>query len=280
VDYLDDSIKTTEELERYCRIPSLGAVPMLGKNAKGLPHLDKRDLELATFKQPRSPLSEAIYHIRTSLLLSTAGGAPGGIMITSANPDEGKTTVAINLATSLAMNNRKVVLIDADLRKPSVHPVFQEPLTPGLSSYLTGTARLEEVVRPTFVPNLSVVTAGPVPPNPIELLTSQLFLSLLAELRREFHHVIIDTPPILGFADGRAVAPLSDGVIVVVKHHATKREAGRLAVNLLAQVNAPILGGVLTMAEGDKLGYGGYLGHYKNYARYYGSEPDIKQIES
>jgi succinoglycan biosynthesis transport protein ExoP len=275
VDYLDDSIKTTEDLERHCRVPSLGALPMLGKNAKGLPSLDKKDLELATFRQPRSPLSEAIYHIRTSLLLSTAGGAPGAIMITSANPDEGKTTVAINLATSLAMNNRKVVLIDADLRKPSVHPVFQESLTPGLSSYLTGIAAKEDVVRPTFVPNLSIVPAGPVPPNPIELLTSQLFLKFLTELRQEFHHVVIDTPPILGFADGRAVAPHIDGVIVVVKHHSTSRDAGRLAINLLAQVNAPLLGGVLTMAEDGS----GYFGHYKHYAKYYG-QSEVKQIES
>jgi capsular exopolysaccharide synthesis family protein len=278
VDYLDDSIKTTEELERYCRIPSLGAVPMLGKNAKGLPQLDQKDLELATFRQPRSPLSESIYHIRTALLLSMAGGAPGSIMITSPNPDEGKTTVAINLATSLAMNNRKVVLIDCDLRKPSIHPVFQEELTPGLSSYLTGSATREEVLRPTFVPNLSMVPGGPISPNPVELLTSQLFLQFLEELRQEFHHVVIDTPPILGFADGRAIASHSDGVIVVVKHHSTKRDAGRLAMNLLAQVNAPILGGILTMAEGDKLGYGG--GHYKHYAKYYENADGVKQIES
>lgn len=279
-DYLDYSIQSTEDLERYCRLPALGSLPLLSKNSQGLPKLAKEDLALAIFKQPRSLMSEAVYHLRTSLLLSLPGGAPGIIMVTSPNPDEGKTTVAANVATSLAMNNRRVVLLDCDLRKPSLHPIFQEPLTPGLSSYLTGSAAKEEIIRPTLVPNLALIPAGPVPPNPVELLTSGLFLELLAELRREFHHVVIDTPPILGFADGRAIAVHTDGVMVVVRHHSTTKDSGRLALNLLAQVNAPILGGVLNMADWEKMGLGSYYGHYKHYARYFSDAAETPKIEA
>lgn len=277
-DYLDHSIKSTEELERFCRIPALGMLPLLSKNTRGLPKLEKQDLELATFKQPRSLMSEAVYHLRTSLLLSLSGGPPRTIMVTSPNPSEGKTTVSVNLATSLAMNQRRVVLVDGDLRKPSIHKIFQESQSPGLSSYLTGSAGREEIVRPSFVPHLALVPAGPIPPNPVELLASPLFQKLLAELREEFHHVIVDTPPILGFADGRTVAPHTDGVIMVVKYHGTSKEAGRLAMNLLVQVNALVLGGVLNMTHGDRLGFGD--SHYKYYAKYYGSLEDVKQIDS
>jgi|UniRef100_A0A7C5EMF3 capsular exopolysaccharide synthesis family protein len=279
-DYLDYTIQTTEEMERLCRLPALGTLPLASKNSQGFTKLEKQDLELATFKQPRSLMSEAVYHLRTALLLSLPGGPPGIIMVTSPNPDEGKTTVATNVATSLAMNHRKVVMVDCDLRKPSLNSIFQQPLVPGLSSFLTGSARKEEIVRPTFVPELSLVTAGPVPPNPVELLTSPLFLAFLAELRREFHHVVIDTPPILGFADGRAIAIHTDGVIVVLKHQGTTKESGRLALNLLAQVNAPILGGVLNMADWEKMGFGSYYGHYKRYAKYFPEGSDQPRLNS
>lgn len=269
VEYLDDSIKTAEELERVCRFPVLGVVPLLSQNNKGERLPKERELELAAFKEPKSLVAEAIYHVRTSVMLSLSGRPPGALMITSANPSEGKTTLSINLASSIAMNNRQVVLIDADLRKPMLHSILQQNIQPGLSNFLTGNATAADIVRPTFIPNLFFIPAGTIPPNPMQLLSSQTFIDLLKDLRQDFQHLLLDTPPIIGFADGRAISTLVDGVLLVFRHHSTSREAGRLAMQLLMQVNAQIIGGILNMAESDKLGYGGYYGYYKHYSKYY-----------
>ncbi|MBM4284061.1 MAG: polysaccharide biosynthesis tyrosine autokinase [Deltaproteobacteria bacterium] len=277
-EHLDDSIKSAEELERTCRIPSLGMVPSLAGDIKGLPELRPQEVPLAVFKEPRSIISEAIYHVRTSILLSLSGGPPAVIMVTSANPNEGKTTITSNLAASLAMNDRKVVILDCDLRKPSLHPVFQQPLAPGLSSLLTGNAVKEEVIRTTPVPNLFFIPAGPVPPNPVALLTSQEFMDFLKELRQEFQNIIVDTPPVIGFAEGRALSSQVDGVILVVRHNATSRDSGRLAMQLLSQVNAQILGGIFNMADSSRMGYGAYLGHYKHYARSHQESGESRQL--
>ena len=138
---------------------------------------------------------------------------------------------------------------------------------------------MPDILRPTFVPNLSLISAGPVPPNPVELLTSQMFHDLLKQLRQDFDHLIVDTPPILGFADGRAISSHMDGVILVVKHHATGRDSVRLAAQLLFQVNAQLLGGVFNMAQVKKLGYGAYYGHYKQYAQHSDQSAEQKRLD-
>jgi len=155
------------------------------------------------------------------------------------------------------------------VRKPTLHKMFRQPPSPGLTNYLTGNAALEEIIHPTDVPNLYFVPAGPTPPNPNELFTSSAFKNLINHLRQEFHRIIIDSPPVIGFADGRSIAVNADGVLLLVKHHSTTREAGRLAVQLLSQTNCRILGGILTMARKDRLGYGGYYGYYQYYHKYY-----------
>jgi len=147
--------------------------------------------------------------------------------------------------------------------------MFRQPPSPGLTNYLTGNAALEEIIHPTDVPNLYLVPAGPTPPNPNELLASLAFKNLVNHLRQEFQHIIIDSPPVIGFADGRSIAANADGVLLLVKHHSTTREAGRLAVQLLSQSSCRILGGILSMARKDRLGYGGYYGYYQYYHKYY-----------
>jgi capsular exopolysaccharide synthesis family protein len=293
VEHLDDSIKSLNDLERACSLPSLGILPQLskndgitfslGKNSKGsgmwrfLPRLPRygrsnaeaADMDLMVYKDPKSQVSEAISHVFSSLMLSTSGRPPGVIMITSPNPGEGKTMLASNLALSYALNDRQVVLIDCDLRKPRVHKAFQVEFLPGLSNYLTGNATLEEILRPTAIPNLTVITSGAKPPSPGNLLNSPVFKELLNQLRQQFRHIIIDTPPVLGFADARFVSMLVDGVLLVTRYNVTHKSAGHLAHQLLSQ--APVLGAVLNAVGAHGQTYGGYYyyNHYKYYSKYY-----------
>jgi capsular exopolysaccharide synthesis family protein len=256
-------------------IPMMGAdsprLPMLLSGSRNLPAKVDSPVELLSFNEPMSMLGEAIQHIRTSILLAVSGAAPKAIMVTSGNPAEGKTTVSVNLAAALAGTERRCIILDCDVRKARIHHVFHTPLQPGLTNYLTGSAALEDIIHATMVPNLYFIPAGPTPPNPNELFSSLVFENLLNHLRNEFHHVIVDSPPIIGFADGRTISSMVDGVLFVVKHHFTTKEAGRLAVHLLSQNNSRILGGVLTMTKKGSLGYGGYYSYLKGYHKYYGN---------
>jgi len=280
VEYMDDSVKTAEELERICRIPSLGLVPFLSRN--GQPTLEEKtplELELSTVAQPRSMIAEAIFHVRTALMLSSTGGPPGILVVTSPNPSEGKSTLSLNLSASLAIMGRKTILIDADLRKPTIHKILDHSGQPGLSNFLTGGASLDEILCPTHIPDLFFIPAGAIPPNPVQLVTSEAFKNFLEQLGEDYQHIVVDTPPLIGFTDARAISSLAEGVLLVVKHHATSREAMRLSVQLLAQVHVPILGAVLNMVEKDKMGYGGYYGYYKYYNSYYKQYNNIKEVE-
>jgi capsular exopolysaccharide synthesis family protein len=292
MEHLDDSIKSVEDLERATSLPSLGLVPMLSDNGRvslirgnrsQLPGIrrylprfqkvggntDDASMDLIVYKEPRCMVSEAIRHIYSSIMLSSSGRPPGTIMVTSPNPGDGKTTLASNLAQSYALNERQIVIIDCDLRKPKLHRIFQLDSQPGLTNYLTGSSVLEEIIRPTGIPNLKIITAGARPPNPANLLNSETFKDLLGELRDRFHHLIIDTPPVLGFADARFVSALVDGVLLVTRHNITHKSAGRLAHQLLNQ--AHLLGVVLNCVGQYGHPYGGYYYqyHYKYYSKYY-----------
>jgi capsular exopolysaccharide synthesis family protein len=254
-------------------------LPMIGRESRLLtgPGADPQSqeaevpapVELMSYAEPMSMLGEAIQHIRTSLLLSTSEAPPKVIVITSGNPGEGKTTVSVNLAAALAGPDRRCVILDCDLRKARIHQVFRQPVQPGLTNYLTGASALDDVLRTTSVPNLYFLPAGPTPPNPNELFSSSAFANLINHLRGEFDYVILDSPPIIGFADGRTISTIADGVLLVIRHHFTTRRAGQLAMQLLTQNNARILGGILTMTKKERMGYGGYYGYFQNYNKYY-----------
>ena len=296
VEYMDNSIKTTEDVERVVQLPSLGVVPLCLKGrsqaandqppgkVKGLlswvrnrhgQTIPMGDLDLMMVKHPRSAMSEAIRHLRTSLMLSVSGGPPETIVVTSPHPREGKSTISINLAIALAQDGRRVMILDCDLRRPRLHQVFHLDNAPGLTSYLTGNCNLETIIKPTEVNNLFLIPAGPIPPNPAELLNSQAYKNLLQELRREFNHIIIDTPPTLGFADARVVALQADGVLLVAKHQSTTREAGRLARQYLSQVNARMLGMVL-----NQLGSSDLRRHDMYYQKYYDRYYDVNPADA
>ena len=294
---LNDSIQSIDDLERTCNLPSLGMLPLLGSNGqmrhyhleksegKGvwryLPCLRRRGQDLAdaengdliVFKQPQSQVTDAIRHLHTAIMLSTSGQPPAAIMVTSANPGEGKTLVATNLALTFALDGQQTLLIDADLRKPRIHKTFQMGLRPGLSNYLTGGATLEEILRPASIPNLSVLPAGTHPPSPGILLNSQGFKDLLEQLRERFKHIIIDTPPILGFSEGLIISVLTDGVLLVTRHNCTYKNAGRLVQQRLTQIRAPLLGAVLNCVDTRGQRFGGY--NYKHYSYYYPGDSTI-----
>jgi capsular exopolysaccharide synthesis family protein len=298
-EYLDDSLKTTEEVERVCQFPSLGLVPLLPVNGavdnngrfllkpsqllSHFPFLGSHvqaepvngdGADLVVLKQPRSIIAEAIRHVCTSLMLSASGGPPRVILLTSPNPQEGKSTISCNLAASLALDGRQVVLLDCDLRKPRLHRVFHTLPQPGLTTFLTGNGSREDIIKSTQVPNLWFVPAGPVPPSPMELLGSEAFKELLQMLSRDFQHVIIDTPPALGFADARVISSLADGVLLVMKHQSTPREAGRLTCKLFAQIRAHVLGIILNQVNHNGLERYEYYFHPKFYGSYYEKPED------
>lgn len=258
LEYLDDTINTTEEVESYLQLPALTAIPTIDSTAKRKLLLvggkgdetdeDRFNSELLIFADPRSSLSESYRQLRTSILLSTAGHAPKSLLFTSSLPSEGKTTTATNTAISLAQTGAKVLIIDADMRRPRLHSVFNVENRNGLSTVLSsglGTKDMLEVVNFDERTNVHVLTSGPVPPNPAELIGSEQMAALLKTLEGEFTHIVVDSPPITSFTDGVLMASLVDGVVLVVHSGKSSRQVVRKALKILNDVRAKVLGVVL-----------------------------------
>jgi len=165
-------------------------------------------------------------------------------------------------------------LIDCDLRRPRLHKALGVNSIPGLSNYLTGSATLEEVLQPTSIPNLSIITAGARPPSPPKLLNTEIFKDLIMKLRGRFSNILIDTPPVMGFADARFVSAIVDGIVIVAKYHSTQKRSGQISYQLLA--HAPLLGSVLNSVGVHGRAYGGYYYnyYYKTYNKYYGKKEE------
>ncbi|WP_281885446.1 CpsD/CapB family tyrosine-protein kinase [Paenibacillus sp. YYML68] len=200
---------------------------------------------IITHENPKSPISEAYRTLRTNIQFSAIDEDLRILMVTSAGPGEGKSTTLTNLAVAYAQTDLKVVLIDADLRKPTMHHTFTQTNRWGLTSVLAGQAQLDEVIRETYIPNLSIITAGPIPPNPSEMLSSKRMTALLDELKSRYDIVLIDTPPALAVTDAQIVATKCDGVILVVDSGKVKRDMAIKAKANLDHVKARILGVVL-----------------------------------
>jgi capsular exopolysaccharide synthesis family protein len=196
-------------------------------------------------------------------------------VITSPNPAEGKTTTVINTAIAMAQTGAQVLVIDSDMRKPRVHKVFGSENEAGLSSFLSGNADLDSVIRKTEVPNLCYIPAGPIPPNPSELIGSNLFKQMLDALEEKFNHIVIDSPPILGFADSAILSTCVDGIVLVVVGGKTPRETLQRAKEAISQVNGKILGVVINRVNIHRSDYGYY---YYRYNHYYGVEGKKKRL--
>jgi protein-tyrosine kinase len=215
-------------------------------------------------RTPKSTIAEQYRTIRTNIEFSAIDTELRSIMITSASPSEGKSTTVANLAIVFAQQNKKVLLIDADLRRPTVHYTFRTENLRGLTNVLTGQASLDGVVSPTEVPNLEVLTCGPIPPNPAELLSSNAMTNLLEQAKEQYDMVIIDTPPVLAVTDGQVLANKTDGVVLVVKSGQTEVEAAIKAKELLLNAKGKLLGTILNYKKQEQGEYYYYYGSRKD----------------
>lgn len=281
LEYLDDTVHSTDEVERLLHLPALAVIPsavgstrrrMIGataalqrRNGNGTP---SDNSELLINVDSRSPLAEAYRHLRTSVLLSTAGRAPRSLLVTSSLPGEGKTTTAVNTAISLAQTGASVVLIDADMRRPRLQSIFGLRDQLGLSSILSTDATDQEMLAMVVkdsATGLNLITSGPIPPNPAELLGSDQMRRLLATLQSQFNHVVVDSPPVSSFTDGVLISTMVDGVLLVVHGGKSSRHIVRRSRQLLNDVGAKVFGVVLnniTLQSHD----------YYYYQRYYGQK--------
>jgi capsular exopolysaccharide synthesis family protein len=234
---------------------------------------------LLSYVQPKSQISEAFRALRTSLLLSQADHPPQVILVTSALPREGKTTAAVNLAVTLAQLGDRTLLVDSDLRKPGIRRALNLTIGKdvGLSSYLAGVTSLEEatIQHPTIT-NLSALTTGPVPPSPADLLSSHRMREAIAELRRRFKFIVIDSPPVMAATDAVILSALTDGVLLVVRSGETPKEAFTRTRDLLAAVKCRLLGVVLNAVDSNAPDYY-YSYRYYPYAYGYGYGEDVSK---
>jgi capsular exopolysaccharide synthesis family protein len=282
-EYLDNTVKTPDDIETLARLPSLAVVPQFaGSNGNAKKHRllqglaangHEKRIELVAQHLPKSQMSEAFRALRTSILLSQADHPPQVILVTSALPREGKTTAAANLAVTLAQLGDSTVLVDADLRKPGVGRLLNLSggKYAGLSSYLAGVSSLDLVTVPhPAIPNLAAIPTGPLPPNPADLLSSHKLADAIAELRKKFKFIVIDSPPIMAATDAVILSVQTDGVLLVVRSGETPKEAFTRTRDLLNSVKCRILGVVLNAVDSNAPDY--YYS-YRYYPYSYGYGP-------
>jgi capsular exopolysaccharide synthesis family protein len=245
LEYLDSTVKTAEDIEMYVKLPFLGYVPSARREAK-----TEQDIDLIAHKSPRSRITEAYRSVRTSIIFSSPEDKPlKTILITSTSPQEGKTTVSINLSIVFAHSNEKTLLVEGDLRKPRIARSFGIDNTIGVSSYLTGNKELEEVIRSTFIPNLFIIPSGPKPPNPSELLISTKTSQFLEQLQKKFDRIFIDSPPTFSVADSVILANKVDGVIDIIRSGFLNIDIILRGRQRLSEAKARILGVILNNVD-------------------------------
>lgn len=276
LEFLDGSVRRVEDIERLVDRPVLGMVPLVkfkgrdGKVRTRPKRIEKPEESISHYSavKPSSGVSESFRSLRTSLSFATPEGMPRTLMLTSASVGEGKTTAAINLATVIAQNGHRVLLIDADLRKPRVHREFNCLRAPGLTNRIAryeNTGQDNSAIHPTHTENLFIMPAGNSTPNPAEMLSSDRLARVLDGCKRAFDHIIIDAPPTLGLADALTLSRQVDGVIFVAMAGQTAKENFRGSMKRLAQVQSPVLGVVLNGVDLDSPEYAYYSSYYYNY---------------
>lgn len=247
----DDTVRVPEDVEHKLELPLLGVIP----RSRGV------DLTEA-LSDPKSPVSEGYNSLRGALLYSTSHGLPKTLLVTSSQPSEGKTTTSYAIAQGFARMGRKVLLVDVDLRQPSVHRRLELDNERGMSTLLTHQDSVDHVVKPSGLKNLDVITSGPVPPSPTELIASVRMEELIEELTARYDVVVFDSPPILGLADAPLISALVEGVVFIIESERARRGSLKASLRRLRTMRPLLLGAVLTMFDPSKLSHG--------YSEYYG----------
>jgi len=289
---LDRTVKTPDDLERGLGLPFLGLVPKIGpdgsrgayygrKRRRQRQQKDLQNRELIVHEQPTSGIAEASRAIRTNLLFMSPDNPHRVLLLTSAGPAEGKTTVACCIAIAMAQAGQRVILVDCDLRRPRIHRIFGKTSATGVTTELlndSATITNDELAEQlkTEIPNLSVLPAGPIPPNPAELLHSVRFKDFLARLSERYDRVIIDSPPIVAVTDAAILSTLVDSTVLVIKAFSTTKEVCRQGMRLLADVGAKTAGTILNFVDLDKHEYKYYHYYYRRYGYYYSTDHSTK----
>ena len=279
IEYMDNSIRSPEEVERL-GLPLLGTIPVIAEEEEGekgngrlklRPGALNGDEEaqqlsrrLVAHFRPKSPISEAYRTVRTNIQYSRPDEPIRSLLVTSPGPGEGKSTTAANLAITFAQLGYKTLLIDADLRRPVMHRVFDLDRNKGLTNCLVGREKLDDVVNVTQIENLYVLTCGPLPPNPSEMLGSEAMRRLLGEAVEKFEAVVLDSPPVLAVTDAAVMSTEADGAVLVVRAGKTDRHAAVRAYESLRKVGANVIGGLLNGVRVENL-YGSYYYYYHYY---------------
>ncbi len=293
MEYMDNSVKGPEDVEKLTNLPSMGVIPHvpIGENKKkkkiqmasrleyssekqDQSHLEIGQFELINFHYPKISIAEDYRSIRTSILLSFADNPPRTIMTTSALPKEGKSVTVANLATAFSQLGERVLIVDTDLRKPRLHQIFRIEGREGLSNFLTGSIAMRDAIQKTNVENIFLIPSGPIPPNPSELLNSKKMKQLMTESKEGFDYIFFDTPPVLAVIDPLIVAALTDATMFVIKAGSTARKPFLNAIGELRKAKANIMG-VLFNGLKVKLGDLSFMDYYQYYRyEYYGDGED------
>ena len=302
MEYLDNTVKGPEDVEKLTGLPSLGIIPYLPpegmkkkkrydyyskykkkysyssedenpKSEENLPEI--KEIELINHIHPKFFISEDYRTVRTSILLSHAESPPKSIVFTSALPKEGKTATLANMAVAFSQLNEKVLVVDADLRKPRLHRIFKVKNIGGLSGYLTGKVSIEDAVQKTNVENIWLIPSGPIPPNPSELLNSEKMKGMMDELKRGYDVVMLDTAPMLAVVDGVIISSLGDSTVFIIEAGKTTRKPFLQAVEELRRAKAKVIGVVFNEVKAKGEGYySPYYHHYRSRYHYYGEEEE------
>jgi capsular exopolysaccharide synthesis family protein len=270
-DLLDHRLKSVEEIAAVLQLPVLGALPYFGDKH------EKSQMGRLVALTPRSPAAEAVRTLRTALHFGLAGRDVKCIIVTSPSPGDGKSTVASNLAIALSQADQRVLLIDADLRKPTQHLIFEVSATKGLGSVLTDRRPVEEAIIPGVLDSLDILPCGPLPTNPVELLNNGFFADMLNKLRERYDRIVIDSPPVMPVADARIIAAIGDATVLVLRAEKTTRRLALAARNELWRVRATRIGvavnGVPQRRQGSYgSGYGYGYGEYGYMTYGYGDD--------
>lgn len=288
---LDTSLKTPDDIENKLNVPFLGLLPEVGDDVDG-PNYGRRKKrrrerpkpaapehpELIVQARPLSGMAEAARSIRTNLMFMNPDRPYRKLLVTSAAPSEGKTTVACTIAIAFAQGGQRVCLIDCDLRRPRMHRIFSRVGDVGLTNYIIGEATLDEVAKPTGIENLWSVPAGPTPPNPADMLQSERFKAFVAALADRFDRVVIDSPPIIAVTDSAIVSTICDGVVFVARAFKTSKHVSIQGMRSLRDVDAPVVGAVLNAVNLNRHEYTYYY-HYYYYKRQGYRSPEAARDE-